>query len=82
MENIDMMLDGDTLVLKIDLSKDLHCTAEYKSMRIASTEGNLPIWQDGKPHPKQIRVNLNVWRPLTWQEKEAAEKERRDRRGW
>jgi len=82
MENIAMTLEGDILIMKVDLSKDLHYTTNLRGVRIASTEGNLPIWQDGQPHPRAIRVNLNVWRPLTWKEKEVAEKERRKRDYW
>jgi len=82
MENIEMTLDGEVLVLRVDLSKDQHCTTRNRSMRIASTEGNLPIWQDGRPHPKQIRVNLNVWRPLTWEEKKSVEKELKKQGYW
>lgn len=39
MKNVDMQLDGDTLVIRVDLTKDFGESKSGKSITIASTEG-------------------------------------------
>jgi hypothetical protein len=78
MQNVELEITEDNhLVLRVDLNQEVSFTGRAKSMRIASTGGNLQLWKDGKPHPKGVRVNLNVFRSLTEEEKAQAEKARR-----
>jgi hypothetical protein len=66
MDNIELSLsDDDVLTIVVDLKRAIGWTKNRTSVRIASTQGNLQLWRDGKPHPQRIRVNLNVFRPLT-----------------
>jgi hypothetical protein len=69
MENLEIEITpDDILIMKIDLKKDLSFTRRRRSVRISSTEGNCQLWRDGQPHPKKIRLNLNVFRSLTREE--------------
>jgi len=57
MKNVDMQLDGDTLVIKVDLTKDFGESKSGKSITIASTEGNVAV-----PGHEEIKIGLNVYR--------------------
>lgn len=71
MENMEMtLLPDDKLQIVIDLTKDLSFSHGGRNITVASTRGNVPIWSDGKPHPRNIKVNLTAFRPLTTAEKE------------
>lgn len=73
MENCELTIsEDDVLTIVVDLKKEVGWTKHRNSMRIGSTEGNMPLWKNGKPHPKRIRVNCNVFRSLTEDEKEKA----------
>ena len=54
MQNIEMETIGNTLTIKIDLSKRLKKSASGKSMMIASTEGNKVV-------QKNIRIGINCY---------------------
>jgi hypothetical protein len=76
--NIDLQVgDDDILVLKIDLSKGQYLTNSGRSVMIATSRGNLLLWRDGKPDPRQIRVNCSVFRPLTAEERRQLEEEKK-----
>jgi len=78
MQNIDLeVTDNNKLILVVDLDVDIAYTRSHRSVRIASSEGNLQIWYNGKPHPKGVKVNLNVFRGLTQEEKEEVAKARK-----
>ncbi|NLZ30231.1 MAG: hypothetical protein GX885_05755 [Methanomicrobiales archaeon] len=57
MKNVDMQLDGDTLVIRVDLTKDFGESKSGKSITIASTEGNIAV-----PEHEEIKIGLNVYR--------------------
>ncbi len=79
MQNCEISIEDNILTLKIDLDAEHGFTEHLRSVRVGSTEGNIQLWQDGKPHPKNIRVNCNVFRSLTKDEKKKAEELRRSR---
>lgn len=82
MQNVKVKITRtNRLILTVDLTKEVGWTTQARSIRIATTEGNLQLWKDGKPHPKNIRLNLNVFRSLTEEEKKEAERTGR-RRGY
>lgn len=56
MFNITEKLNGDILMLTIDLSKQGHASKSGKSVMIASTEGNVGI--GGKP---EVKMGVNVY---------------------
>ncbi|NLA37860.1 MAG: hypothetical protein GX882_00445 [Methanomicrobiales archaeon] len=57
MKNVDMQLDGDVLVIRVNLTKDFGESKSGKSITIASTEGNIPV-----PGHEDIRIGLNIYR--------------------
>jgi len=57
MKNIEMILNGDKLVITVDISKDFGLSKSGKSITIASTEGNKSI-----PNHEDIKIGLNVYR--------------------
>ena len=57
MKNVDMSVNGNTLTIKVDLSKDFGETKSGKSISIASTDGNVSV-----PGNDEIKIGLNVYR--------------------
>lgn len=57
MKNVDMKLEGDRLVITIDLAKEFGESKSGKSITIASTEGNVSV-----PEHEEIKIGLNVYR--------------------
>ncbi len=67
MRNVDVQIDGDILILRVDLSQDCGLTRSQLSVCVATTDGNLQLWADGKP--REELVNLNVFRRMSPEEK-------------
>lgn len=57
MKNVDMKLNGDKLVITVDISKDFGPSKSGKSITIASTEGNVSV-----PENEDIKIGLNIYR--------------------
>lgn len=57
MKNVDMKLEGDRLVITVDLAKDFGESKSGKSITIASTEGNISV-----PEHEEVKIGLNVYR--------------------
>lgn len=58
MENVHMQLEGNTLVIAIDLTQTLGLSSTGKSEIVATTGGNV-----GVPGREEVKVGLNVYRP-------------------
>lgn len=56
MKNVEMSVEGTTLTIKVDLSKEFGPSSTGKTIIVASTEGNVTI-----PN-RQEKVGLNVYR--------------------
>jgi hypothetical protein len=56
MKNIDMVVEGDVLAIKVDLSQRFGKSSSGKSIIIASTEGNQSI-----PSNDDIKIGLNIY---------------------
>ncbi|AIF54159.1 hypothetical protein [Pelosinus sp. UFO1] len=56
MKNIDMVVEGDILTIKVDLSQRFGKSSSGKSIIIASTEGNQSI-----PSNDDIKIGLNIY---------------------
>ena len=56
MKNVEMMVDGSILTIKIDLSKEFGPSSSGKTIIIASTEGNIAV------PDRDEKVGLNVYR--------------------
>jgi len=71
MKNVTLEISEDLiLTLRIDLKKSFDLTRAGRSVVVASTQGNQPLWYNGQPLPNRIRLNLNVFRSLTEEEYE------------
>ncbi len=57
MKNVEMNVDGDILIIKVDLSKEFGGSSSGKSIIIASTEGNKSV-----PENEGIKIGLNVYK--------------------
>ncbi len=56
MKNVEMIVEGTMLTIKVDLSKEFGPSASWKTTIIASTEGNVTI------PGREEKVGLNVYR--------------------
>ena len=56
MKNVQMMVEGHTLTITVDLSKDFGPSSSGKTIIIATTEGNVTI------KDREEKVGLNVYR--------------------
>ncbi|NLV27080.1 MAG: hypothetical protein GXY48_07935 [Methanomicrobiales archaeon] len=57
MKNVEMKVEGSTLTITVDISKDYGESKSGKSITIASTEGNISI-----PEHEDIKIGLNIYR--------------------
>jgi len=57
-ENIQMEVQGNALVIRVDLSKAYGLSGSGKSVIIASTGGNVTV-----PGRDEVKIGLNVYRP-------------------
>jgi hypothetical protein len=68
MENLEVTVtDDEKLVLTVDLKREIGYTKYRRSVCVATSKGNINLWQDGKLRPEKF--NLNVFRSLTAEEK-------------
>ena len=58
MQNVEFELEGDQLIIRIDLSQELGVSSSGKSVIIATTGGNVAV-----PGWEAFKVGLNVYRP-------------------
>ena len=58
-DNIEYEIEGNFLILKIDLSKTVGTSSSGKSENIATTRGNKSL----EGNFKDIKVGLNIYRP-------------------
>jgi len=57
MKNIEMLIEGNILTIKVDLSKDFGPSASGKTIIIASSEGNQSI-----PGKEEAKIGLNIYK--------------------
>ena len=58
-QNVQFEVEGNNLVIVIDLSQELGESSSGKSVIIASTGGNVSL-----PGFEDIKIGLNVYRPV------------------
>ncbi len=56
MKNVDMKVEGNILIIRVDLSKEFGPSSSGKTTIIASTEGNVSI------PDREEKVGVNVYR--------------------
>ena len=57
MKNVEMKVEGNILIIKVDLTKEFGPSSSGKTIIIASTEGNIAV--DGHHNAK---IGLNVYK--------------------
>jgi len=57
MKNVEMIVEGNLLTVKVDLSKEFGPSSSGKTVIIASTEGNVSV-----PGVEDKKIGLNVYR--------------------
>ena len=60
MKNVEMAIEGNTLTIKVDLSKEGGKSSSGKSMTIGTTEGNKTLLHGSR----EIKVGVNVYTPV------------------
>jgi hypothetical protein len=56
--NVDMKVQGDKLLITVDLSKSYGLSSSGKSQVVATTSGNISV-----PGREEIKIGLNIYRP-------------------
>jgi len=57
MKNVEMKLEGNILIIKVDLTKEFGPSSSGKTIIIASSEGNVAI-----PEKEEVKIGLNVYK--------------------
>jgi len=57
MKNVEMKIEDNILIIKVDLTKEFGPSASGKTIIIASTEGNISI-----PDKENIKIGLNIYK--------------------
>jgi len=58
-KNIVMRVEGDKLIVEVDLTQEFGPSSSGKSIAIASSEGNVTI-----PYKEDVKIGLNVYKPV------------------
>lgn len=58
MKNVQMNVEGNKLVIVVDLDQEFGPSSSGKSITVASTEGNIAI-----PDHAEIKIGLNIYKP-------------------
>jgi hypothetical protein len=56
-KNVEMSMEKNILVIRVDLDKEFGLSSTKKSIIIGSTEGNVPA-----PKDSEIKIGLNVFK--------------------
>ena len=56
MKNVEMTIEGETLIIKVDLSKDFGPSKSGKTIIVASTEGYVSVLK------RDEKLGLNIYR--------------------
>lgn len=57
MKNVEMKVEGNILIIKVDLTKEFGPSSSGKTIIIASTEGNIAI-----PDKEEAKIGLNIYK--------------------
>ena len=58
MKNIEMNVEGNKLIIVVDLDQEFGLSSSGKSITVASTEGNVSV-----PGREEVKIGLNIYRP-------------------
>ena len=57
MKNVEMRIEGDRLIIEVDLKKEYGPSSSGKTIIVASSEGNQPVGRN------EIKLGLNLYKP-------------------
>ena len=57
-KNVEMNVEGNKLIIVVDLNQEFGLSSSGKSITVASTEGNVSV-----PGREEIKIGLNIYRP-------------------
>ena len=57
--NVEARVQGNKLILEVDLTQDNGSSSTGKSIKVASSDGNMPV-----PGHPEIKFGLNVYKPI------------------
>jgi len=58
LKNIEMSVEGNKLIIMVDLDQEFGLSSSGKSITVASTEGNVSV-----PGREEVKIGLNIYRP-------------------
>ncbi|HZR41859.1 MAG TPA: hypothetical protein VFB12_17185 [Ktedonobacteraceae bacterium] len=58
MKNVQMNIEGNKLIIVVDLNQEFGLSSSGKSITIASTEGNISV-----PGREDIKIGVNIYKP-------------------
>ena len=58
MKNVQMNVEGNKLIIVVDLNQEFGLSSSGKSITIASTEGNISV-----PGREDIKIGVNIYKP-------------------
>jgi hypothetical protein len=58
MKNVQINVEGDKLIIVVDLNQEFGLSSSGKSITVASTEGNVSV-----PGREDVKIGLNVYKP-------------------
>lgn len=58
MKNVQINIEGDKLVIVVDLNQEFGLSSSGKSITVASTEGNIAV-----PGREEVKMGLNIYKP-------------------
>ncbi len=56
--NMETRVEGNKLVIEVDLTKEYGLSGSGKSIKIASSDGNIAV-----PGREDVKIGLNVYKP-------------------
>jgi hypothetical protein len=59
MTNVKTRIEGNRLIIEVDLSKEYGSSGSGKSTTVASTQGNVSV-----PGREDVKMGLNIYRPI------------------
>ncbi len=62
MTNLDLSIDGNILVIKVDLTQEHGLSGSGRSVIIATSHGNLPLYDPERGYLREV-LNMTVCRP-------------------
>lgn len=57
MKNVEMQVQGNLLIIQVDLSQSFGLSGSGKSVTIATTAGNVSV-----PGREEVKIGLNIYR--------------------